>query len=358
MKIGILTFHQAINFGAVLQAYALQETLKSLGHDATVIDYTPTWDNSVHGGVLFELKQRIKKVLFTPVHAKRSKIFKAFCDQHLKLDGLNLNDATNDYDAFILGSDQIWNPVITANGFDHVYFGDFVSVKGIKKISYAGSIGSTNNVSDTQKKEFIDLLNSLDGVSIREKELQDYLTENSVKSHIVLDPVLLSGKECFEHLVHEVKEKEPYLLVFQINRDQSVLDYAKRVANELNLKLVEIVPMVATKDVSFRNQTMSPSDFLSYIHHASYIVTGSFHATAFSILFHKKLSVLENAKASSRMKSLLESVGLIDRLTNDYNAPINKNALLSEIDYNAVENKLADLRCESINYLKSNLANE
>lgn len=356
MKIGILTFHKAINFGAVLQAFGLQEALKQLGHNACIVDYAPTWDNSTHGSFIFEVKKTIKRSIFYPVNKSRSFKFKRFQEKYLNIESLDLNDRANDFDAFILGSDQIWNPSITANGFDYNYFGRFPAADEKLRIGYAGSVGSTKNLSEPQKKEFISLVGTLDGVSARETELNSFILNNGVKSNLVLDPVLLAGRRCFETMAQPNIRKKPYLLVFQIDRNPDVLMFAKRIAEVLGLNLLEIVPMVTSLGVSFKNQTASPSDFISFIKNAEYIVTGSFHATAFSILFHKQFTVIENASRSNRMKSLLDSLGLEQRLASLEDEP-QKEKLLSTIDYISVDQKLETLRRESVEFLNTSLSN-
>lgn len=363
MKIGILTFHCADNYGAVLQAYGLQEYLKSLGHEVYVLDYRPAFllnpykvykfkwnsNNSYLKNIFFF----IRSLLVIPIRKVRSMRFKKFRQTHLNLYGLSSENGLSNFDAFITGSDQIWNPAITY-GYDTVYFGQFPAANGKKVIAYAASAGSVSHlVQDASKWQ--NLLSCYNAVSVREKSLACFLKEQIGKSFpVVVDPVLLCDKSVFTSIFPNSRFAKPYLLVFQLMCDSDsclIGKIAERIANEKGLELKYVVPM----SDSLKNRKLltkeKPETFLSLIKNAAYVVTSSFHGTVFSVLFERDFTTVQfNLLQSERMVSFLEDVGLSSRLTNDLNK-INTE----KIDYIEVDKRLEALRAYSRTFLEKAL---
>lgn len=361
MKIGILTFHRAHNYGAVLQAFALQKQIKLLGHDVEVIDYRPKEINQAHD--LFHTKIFLErswggKILHVLdfFFLSRSKIkryinFKKFINS-LGLSKVTYRGEENsfpEYDCIFFGSDQIWNPSIF-NGFDYTYTGQLKKSK-TKFISYAASAGMLSLLK-SQKDEFIKVLENFDSISVREKNLQEYirdLTKNEVET--VLDPVLLLDKKEWDNTLIVPHNKKPYVLVYQVKRDNKVNVLAEKIAKENNWDLVELTCEVFSKKKTYANQTVSPLEFVGYFKFAKFIVTTSFHGTAFAIIFNTPFySVMFNSPNDERSKSLLELTKLEDRAIT-----LNEKKIFSEVDFTKANILLDEKKNKSIDFIRESI---
>ena len=321
MKIGILTFHCAINYGAVLQAYGLQEHLKSLGHEVYIIDYRPQylkdpyqlfqWKFKVEDSLMSNLKSLIRESLVMPIRFVRKSKFKQFTNQYLNLYGWE--DNLNVFDAFVFGSDQIWSPKIT-KGLDEIFLGKFKEAKGKRLIAYAASVGSVQNISQNEFERLTFCLNEFERIGVREKTLFEKISKVNSNVSITIDPVLLAGKDAFDKIAVDIKIKRPYLLLFTLGRDEYAIEEAYKIAEQKNLVVIEIIS--SKESLYNRNikQMLSPTEFLGYIKKASYVVTSSFHGTVFSILFHKNFNVIGyDTIHGERIVHLLNSLGLKNR---------------------------------------------
>lgn len=355
MKIGIFTFHCAINYGAVLQAYGLQEYLKGLGHEVYIIDYRPDyllypyrifrWNESPKHPIN-RLKWFIRELMVIPIRCRRKIHFSRFVKKYLNLYDLDLNNPNNDFDAFVFGSDQIWNKEIT-NGFDKVYWGDFPAARGKQLVAYAASMG---NCCDLQNHdlEYIDRKIGLFSViGVRESSLSNLLRSYNKPSINVVDPVLLAGDALFKKLIIKKRNLRPYLLLFTLGRDEYVIPIANKIAKDLGLETIEVISSNESLNLKLK-QTLSPIDFLSVLYHASYVVTSSFHGTVFSILFQKNFSAvqLESTK-SDRIESLLSIADLSSRLVCESTQKIDT----SSIDYTYVFEKILDVVSKSRDFM-------
>ena len=323
MKIGILTFHCAINYGAVLQAYGLQEYLKSLGHEVYIIDYRPhyllelyriiRWKHDSKNSITRNFKWVLRQCLTLPIRWRRNKKFCQFVNKYLNLYSLDLNKSDNNFDMFIFGSDQIWNPCITY-GFDKVYFGDFPAAKNKKLVSYAASVGSVSFLTPQDTIYLKSKLKSFSLITVRERILANYLKEEcGIIAKVAPDPVLLAGYDIYVNLAIEIKEKSPYLLLFTLGRDEATIKTAHEIAKQKQLQIVEIMSSKESLYNRKIKQTLSPCEFLGYLKYASFVVTSSFHGTVFSILFKKEFKVvLCNEMIGERINSLLKDKNLLD----------------------------------------------
>lgn len=348
MKIGIFTFHCAINYGAVLQAFGLQEYLKSIGHDVYIIDYRPNyllypyrvfrWKDSPKN-FKDSLKWFIREVIVIPIRWKRKFVFSRFIKQYLNLCKLDLTNPDNDFDAFVFGSDQIWNKKIT-NGFDKFFWGAFPAAKGKRLVAYAASMGDANPTK-TDFQYIKQKLGLFDMVGVRETSLCNILQSNNIPCSLVADPVLLAGKSIFDNLIVGLKPKDPYLLMFTLGRDEYVLPYVNLISAALGLQVKEIVSSRESLYKRNYKQALSPSSFLSYLVNASYVITSSFHGTVFSILYSKNFNVVGNGThGDDRVLSLLEKLNLKSRfiLVDDTRYDI------SNIDYDLIEAQKKELK--------------
>ena len=306
MKIGILTFQNAENYGAVLQCYALQEHLKKLypNDEICVIDYRNTLiDNSYKSiYVRKSFLQNIAQFLYLPKVLKKKNNFRKF-----KRNFLNLTHPDfSSFDIIYYGSDQIWNTTLT-NG-DLTYFGEGFSGK---KIAYGASDGGEMQITDDIKS----LLSSFDSIFCREISLENKIKNMGISVPIstVLDPVFLLNKNEWLKIAIPPKEKN-YILAYKIALRDDFDIQAEKLGMQLGKKVVQIVYLKSIKKYFYKKQkiiqAISPEQFLGYLANADFILTTSFHGTAFSIMFEKPFYVLSFEKRSERITELLNYFGL------------------------------------------------
>ena len=354
MKIGIITFHRAHNYGAVLQCYALSITLKNLGHDVEVIDYLPSEfkiEYSIypfrHLSLYRKVTQLIKLLPVIDIKVKRSIGFNKFI-KALPLSKESFNEANanfEEYDAIVFGSDQIWNPTLT-NNKDNVYCGNLPK-NGKRFVSYAASTNPKLLTKEYQAY-FEGIIDRFDNISTREASLTDYLNKlSSGISQVVLDPVLLLTRNQWKRIAIKPKETN-YLLVYTVPQHPQIIQVANQLAKEKNLQVIEIRPNVHNIRKKNYLQTVSPTEFLGYIMYADYVLTTSFHGTALSVVFERQFLTLSiNKQVDDRAANLLENLCLSERLVkyDDYHR--------GDIDYHT--SALTQLRQTSIDYLISSL---
>lgn len=360
-KIGIITFHEALNYGAVLQAYALKAVCEKLGHEAHIVNYN-------YGGIEEKIAP-VKKFLSAsdqraalPALArgllgyhwdkKREKAFASFREKYLS-ESARCNSPEEisalGYDVLIAGSDQIWNRGVTMKRYDPVFFMNFNTLA--KKLIYGAS---SEDVPFTGEKEekFIEALNGLSGtVSIREKKLADYVEKLTGKKYpVVLDPTLIAGREIVAEIVTPEPPKEQYILLYQIDSNPESDISVKSLEARFGCKVYTMTtPRIG--DTYGRKGTAGPEEFLSLLKGAQFLVTNSFHGIALSILFEKNFFVYENGGVMSRIDNLLNQAGLTDR----------KVKMVEDIDtgkiinYDLVRENLSILKVESVEFLTNGL---
>ena len=343
MRIAIVTFHSSQNYGAVLQCYALQTVLIEMGHDIEIIDRL--FDKFNIPSYRFK---RVKKVIFP-------NYFERFREKFLKLsEHINsqqdLYDIQNRYDVIITGSDQIWNPQLT-NGFHDVYFCDFCFPKGKSRfIAYAPSMEISRL--STQEAEYLTrVLNCFDALSVRESSLIPIL-QPLVSQPIqqVLDPTLLLDATAWNPLIGKCPENRPYVVLYQVRENPAVRMKAFEIAQSIGGIVVELTARIDCH-YSTKYQTASPADFVTYIRYATYVVTTSFHGTAFSLIFNRPFYTFSlGDNFDSRSASLLESVNLTERLV----CP-DEQFEISLIDFKQANKRLKHLRKQSCDFLRQSL---
>ena len=361
MKIGILTFHRALNYGAVLQCFALQEALKNLGHDVKIIDYRPPYLESYRNGLSYYafskangLIQKVKYLLVgILMHRKKrksSKVFDSFLKEFFVLDSnyRSIISEIKGYDAIVFGSDQIWSPSI-CDGFDRIYWGDFLHQNTLL-VTYAASMGGHNKIEDKQVNEIRRLINNYNAVSVRETQLQTFLLEKiGIRVPVVCDPTILVNRSVFDTIAKR-RRSDRYVLFFALEYDQDSIAFAKNVAKQLNAKVVRVgaIAELYGKDPSIEyEEAVSPAEFCGLIKYAECVVTISFHGTVFSTIFKKDFYSLECSQGD-RARDFLESVGLSERMVN-----AKASVVFSKVDYSNFDNNINILRQPSIEYIKS-----
>lgn len=360
MKIGILTFHCAHNYGAVLQAYALQEYFKDLNYDVEIIDYRPSYivepfkPFSVKGIFTGNYKRIIHKflssILLYPKMVKRWRVFNEFIINNFKLSDNPNNLIPKDYDIYVIGSDQVWNDLIT-KGFDNIYWGHFITKQNAKKISYAASFGSTANLEE--KHSFLKKSTpNFNGISLREEDHIAFL-ESIYKKKVykVLDPTLLIDKQKWHEKAKKPNTEKKYVLVYQVIRSDEAIKIAEYIASQINGTVIEIPGNKSIRNINNKYFNVSPFEFIGWIENAHTVVTTSFHGTVFSLIFEKDFYFYNMDNGSEkRSKDLLYSLDLSERLISN-----NFDYIAKPIDYASCNNKIDFLKEYSYSYLSKYL---
>ena len=319
MKLGIITFHRATNYGAVLQTYALTKYLNDIGFETEVIDYR---DNRVDNEYkLFpkksSVKRIIKDILYFPIKNKKNKKFEEFRQSKIKISKQKYNNETlknseKKYDYFITGSDQVFNYKLT--DFDKNYFLDFVKENN-KKVSYAASLGM-DSIPDDKKEEYKSLLSKFSKISIREQQNKEMIEDLiNKKVEVNIDPSFLISKDEWQKIAKKPKE-ENYILIFVMQRNKSIFEFAEKFSKETNCRIIYIANDYKRIVKGKYKYNLSPEEWLGYFKYAKYVVTNSFHGLAFSILFEKNFYIelqKKPATANARMNNLLKKFKLEDR---------------------------------------------
>lgn len=350
-KIGIITFINTINFGASLQAYSLYKTIKRMGYDVKLISYNNSFIENKEKNTerKISMKSIIKKVVMSKGTKRKIRKFADFEKSNIEFSDNyyedNIKRSNEEFDTFVTGSDQVWNLKITNSDWN--YFLSFVN-KDKTKISYAASFG--NNV--IEKKDYKSIkknLKDFSGISVREESGQKFLEKNcEIKSKVVLDPTFLINKEEWEKLSDFKPNIDKYILVYFPHNKDKVFKFAKKLSKE---KKLPIVYLSISPKIIFNVKTVydaSPEEFVGWIKNAEYIVTGSFHGTAFSINLEKQF-YYEPSGDGSRIDNLVKMTDTYDRsidLIKDFDI---------KIDYEKSKKILENKKKESLDFLKNAL---
>lgn len=342
MKVGILTFHRATNIGAVLQASALNSYIERKGIKCEIIDFIP--NNEIPDlSTLHKMLHYLKCALTLPSSIQRKKKKKKFLkyinncitlsnetyygDNDKKLQSIDC------YDVLISGSDQILNMTITGNSKS--YYLCFTDKA--RKISYASSFGRT----DLSKEELMmikDELIKFDALSVREKSAGDIIYSiTSKRPEFVLDPVFLLEREEWEKRCNKkLCLPDKYIFVYSMEETPLFINSVKKIALEFDLPMILVCGGGEMTVVGMKKDTCcGPEDFLRYIRDAELVVTNSFHGTAFSIIFKKRMFCISHSTRNTRIENILQL--------------INQNDKLITTEDDSVENKIIYCdKCDSV----------
>ena len=352
-NIGLLTFHKSINYGSVLQAWALTKTI-SKKYNVEVIDYKPNQYEYLYNlyrswNTINNFKYNLKRIPLRQAIKNQSYLFKKFREEQLPLSEIEYNSANADkvadyYNAIVVGSDQVWN--LRAKDCDSVFFLPF-SLKG-KKVSYACSINDTDYTEERCSDDLRMQICDFDFISVREKsgseKLQNYIF-NKKKVYTLLDPTLLCVKEEFESLLSDRIIKENYIFLYNVWTSEAGIQAAKYISEKFNIPVYTIMTASNIKEIKFLEKNgiivekvkTSPSDFLNYFRYASYVVTESFHGTAFSLIFERPFVCVSKRTNDERLVNILELVDLKNRYIKL--CDLAEFDLTSPIDYVLVNKK-------------------
>lgn len=363
MKIGIITLPLHTNYGGILQAYALQTVLERMGHEVCLIEKKhkllpfPLWKAPfVYGKRILNLSGDALPVFYEQSVRKYTN---RFINQYIKrrivanFSGIK----GRDFDTFVVGSDQVWRPKYFLDGIEHAYL-DFTKGWNVKRIAYAASFGTDEWEYTHEQTECCGkLLKHFDAISVREDSGVALCREHfDVEAQHVLDPTMLLAKEDYIRLFENARtpNSKGTLLTYILDETPEKLAWIDRIAKEKKIVPFRVKSKVVKRGAG-RQGYIQPSveQWLRGFYDAEFVVTDSFHACVFSILFNKPFIAIGNAqRGMSRFISLLEIFGLENRIASDL---FNDKIINSEIDWNRVNSTLTSRMVSSKTFLKDNL---
>lgn len=374
MKVGILTFHFVPNQGAVLQCYAMQKFLESEGHSVRVVDYRPSYHTVryapfknpfLYARWYFRKNDRKSLPVRLNVFARAfvralamnaegtdrrvTAAFRSFSRRHLHLTApyrslASLRRNPPSLDACLVGSDQLWNPELLDQDFDPAYFLDF-GPDSLVRFSYAVSLGKPP--SDLQLRQLGPLCKRLDAISLRESSPA---VERALPLpvHVCLDPTLLLDAADYADVESPRLVDGDYIFVYGFETTPGIEEaLAEVLRRHPSCRVVNGSPhRVKLRCPHESRRVYGPDAFLSFVRHARCIVTNSFHATAFSVIYQKDFVTVPHSTRALRMNVLLDSIGLASRLWGhdafSFDVPV---------DWSDVCSRIHGLRQDSIEYL-------
>ena len=347
----MITCHDVYNVGASLQAYALQTYLKSLGHDVKIIDYKPDYLSKhyrldIVGNPKYDKPFLKQAYLLAKLPGRlrilpRKKAFDSFTAKYLDLtkrytSNEELKREPPAADVYFAGSDQIWNPLFP-NGKDPTFYLDFVQ-QGVRA-SYAASF-AVDEFPQELREVTAQYLDRFDHIAVRETSGLSVLKTLGITNAVtVLDPVFLLDRAQWKAMAERPEGCEaPYLLVYDFDNSASVCRLAENIAAENRWKIYSIF------DLPYAERCFSrcgPETFLGLVQGAAFVLSNSFHATAFSVIFEREFAVAERAeKINTRMRDFTALLSLSDHMvTGSVNVPLNtdwtqvKRRLEEEVDH-------------------------
>ena len=379
MRIGIITIHKSSNYGACLQSYGLYSFLVDKGYDVEIIDLLrPTHTDYIKSkkflpyrgkkrSIILNIKHVIKNIFITLI--KKSSFLNGakikfntfnnlikYSQTYYSIEELYKNPP--EYDIYITGSDQLWNPTI---GFCiEPYFLTFVK-NGGRKISYATSIG-IEKLEENEKNDFTRWLSDYYSISVREKSGKVILSE-LVKQDVtqVADPSFLLEPSQWKSLMTPSKIREPYILLFTLNYRKELIDFCSRLRTESGKKLVYLClsqPIDVSNLVDVIIDDAGPQEFLGYINSAEMVITDSFHGTVFSLILDAGnifSYVPSSQKRGKRITDLLDTYNLSDHVLQDDLSISYKELEGMSIDKKNVSERMNNERSRSQEYLLKQL---
>jgi hypothetical protein len=333
MKISLITLHNIRNYGSVLQTYATQKMFSRLGFEVEVVDYyrkniqddvlVQKWIKSSHFWSRNLFLRLLGKMNITYSFKKQKIVFEAFLRKYINrtkikyfhYESLLINPPKADI--YCTGSDQVWNSIYN-DGIDKAYYLDYAPANAYC-FAYSASIGM-EELYENEKDQIKQLLNKYQFISVRENSALSILKDLGINAELVLDPTLMLCKEEWEKLFDPKESLEKYILIIQLNSLDSNFDrYVKNFASLKKMKVLRISTVF--------HQILKPGklifcpeveEFLSLLYHTQYVITDSFHATAFSIIFNKQFTCIYPKNFSTRIENILRLIGLTSQNITDF----------------------------------------
>lgn len=373
MNIAIITLPLSSNYGGILQAYALQKVLQGMGHQTTTFDT----DKTLHINRLTYPVHILARLIFRCIgkwdapllyEYALDKEFKEitqytlpFVYKHIHIRSfrdLNFSEVKEfEYDAFVVGSDQVWRPKMGFGDRIPSAFLDFTSSWSVKRLSYAASFGSEEwEYSPNTTGKCAKLVQKFNGVSVREKNGVTLCRRHfNVDAEHVLDPTLLLQTSDYKQLIAKETGRKRGIMTYILDESeqkQAIIDKA-RCYLKMDLFKVNGYPYDRSKSMEERIQPPVEEWIQGFID-ANFVITDSFHACVFSILFHKPFIVIGNQERGlSRIQSLLDSFDLESRMLLSIDDC--SDIIANEIEWENIENRLSELRIKSMEFLSNSL---
>lgn len=370
MKVGLLSFPIHASHGCLLQMYALKTTLEKLGHEVVLIDRRFPIPNYPRF-VLLIIKRLIKIILGrrvdgifyrSYVHPHIMRPFSSFIDKFLSPRTKSYYNSrglrylsSEDFDAYVTGSDQIWRPEYVPNIYD--YFFQFLGDRKVKRISYAASFGVDNWLFDeeqTLKCKW--LATKFSSISVREESgillCRNYLDADAV---CVLDPTLLLTADDYLRIIDNSNIRKKQIACYILDKSSEITDEIRCLSKKINMPYLNVLTQTDNSTVSLKEKIPNSIEFwLDNLANSEYIVVDSFHAMVFSILFKKQFVVFMNQnRGCARFESLLKKLGLENRIVRKNTSLI--DVLNVPVDWDIVDSRLDKLRRESVDFLIKSL---
>lgn len=353
MKIGILTFHRAHNYGAVLQCYALQEVLERLGHDVQVIDYRQPYIESVYA--VFNWKYFFS--LLWHLHAKtflcylkhmgrrihRAYMYRHFRDVYLHLTGECCSQDIPPLEGYVIGSDQVWSLHCT-EVMDKVYWGQFSRPRHSMVVGYAIS-ATSQSLHRIGERKIKECLSAFSALSFRERKIREEIFRvTGIDGEVVLDPALLLPVNSWDKLANKNRRESVVVYLMEYR-------FSRKVKKEIYGKISQLACSLHCGVTDLSDNKVSPSAFVACFKSARYVITNSFHGVAFALTFGKPLYAIRcHDMLDERYVNLLAMVGGQAMLVDTDFLPIPLY-----VDYAPIGRALDEERRKSMDYLINNL---
>ena len=345
-QLKVLTFCTWTSIGSILQSFGLKKALAENGCESTIL--LPADENKFHTTKVRSLKSLLSRAHQVATYRKRRSAYRKRCafitreldvtayEGYSELEQMAQDDAQTCY---LAGSDQIWHP----DRCDKHFFLEFV--RGGKCISYAASMGKTE-IPPENLDNFRKLMQRLDRISVREaqcKEALQPLTDKPIDVHI--DPTFLLDTQVWRRYEQEYPIRGPYILLYMIYWDPACKAQIRELKQRTGLPVYAVCSALSRVYADKRLFDVGVEEFLWLIDHAEYVITSSFHGAALSTIFNKKFAVVINPATPSRIRNLLQTLGIPEVPIRELDGP-------ERFEYTAIQKQIAQERSKGLLYLK------
>lgn len=331
MRIGILTYHRSINYGSVLQAWATQKLLSAEGYDTEIIDYIPEKYDRIYklflpGNSLLHVAINFTRIPIAVFRKRQRQFFENFRSNNLVLSKqeyphtLNVQELANQYDCFICGSDQIWN--VHARDCDDIFFLPNIRKK---KIAFSVSINTTDFSESRCNQSLKDWIGDFHNISCREdtgaRRIEQFL-DNRIHVETLLDPTLVLKEKAYYEICSKRIIKGHYILLYKVWLGDDSYDSVKKISKLLNFPVYALLMIngiysaikIEKKGIHILFRNTKPEDYLSLIRYADFVITDSFHGTAFSLIFEKQFFAVNQKRQNGCKKNDERIICLLSQL--------------------------------------------
>lgn len=337
MRIKMITIHNIANFGSVFQAMALNRYLKQCGHQCEVIDYNPPYFTKG------SLRTRVGRLLNYRSYRYRARKYRDFVSEYMDLTSRNYTSnaelcaAQEEADIFLAGGDQLWNEFYDC-GQDDAYKLTFTDGR---KAAFGTSLGK-NKFSVDGMRRLTDAVRSFEGIGIRERSGVELLQKAGIKQVChVCDPIFLLSRDAYMKHIRPVPLKEKYVFVYLVQASELLNKAVEHISKAFGLKVVLYSGFISKCRSDIKIKELGPDETLSYLFNADFVLSASFHASAFSVMFHKRfITLLPGENTNSRIEDFLALLGLKERIATD-EASL-KRAIAEPIAWDKADHALED----------------